>query len=99
MVEQDIITKLRMCWPGFDPEQQLFKMNSDFAWHTLKVGYITDDYAELIDGLQKLLPMGLRHKLKMAHWYMHIDYHKLFSFLQFILSNTHNMTCAPIKCS
>lgn len=67
-VEQDIIEKLSMCWPGFDPKRQLFKMNTEFAFTSLTAGYITDDYAQLIDGIKRLLPMGLQRKLKMAHW-------------------------------
>lgn len=68
-VEQYIIEKLSKCWPGFDPKKQLFKMNTEFAFHTLKAGYITDDYSRLIDGIQILLPMGLQRMLKMAYWY------------------------------
>lgn len=72
-VEQFIVGKLQMCWPEFDPKRQLFKMSTEFAFNTLKAGYITDDYALLINGLQQLLPMGLQRKLQMAYWYGHLS--------------------------
>ena len=67
-VKKDTIRKLKACWPKFNPDKQLFFMDTEFAWHTAQDGYITDDYAKLIDGMQELLPMGLQRKLRLAYW-------------------------------
>ena len=66
-VKRDTIRKLTECWPGFRPDKQLFFMNTDLSYHSFQLGYLTDDYSLLIDGIKELFPLGLQRKLRMAY--------------------------------
>ena len=55
------------CLKGIDLKHQLFFMNSRFAWHTWEVGLISQNYDDLIRGVEQFFPKGHRRKLKLAH--------------------------------
>lgn len=66
-VKQKIEETLAKCWPGIETSQ-IFYMSTLKAWNTLDAtGYVTDDLANLLDGLQRLAPVGLLRKIHMTH--------------------------------
>eukprot|EP00058_Branchiostoma_floridae_P008076 XP_002593564.1 hypothetical protein BRAFLDRAFT_88492 [Branchiostoma floridae] len=70
-VKQDTIRKLKTCWPGFTTDQ-LFFMSTKLAADISAEGYMTSDFARLLDGIEKLLPVSLRCKLQ--HQFRWLDY-------------------------
>ncbi len=37
------------------------------AWHTKQAGYISDDFSKLLDGIQRLVPVGLQRKIQLSY--------------------------------
>ncbi|XP_066272437.1 uncharacterized protein [Branchiostoma lanceolatum] len=70
-VKQDTIRKLKTCWPGFTTDQ-LFFMSTKLAADIGSAGYMASDFARLLDGIEKLLPISLRSKLQ--HQFRWLDY-------------------------
>ncbi|XP_078592476.1 uncharacterized protein LOC144871210 isoform X2 [Branchiostoma floridae x Branchiostoma japonicum] len=71
-VKQDIIRKLRACWPGFRPHQVFF-MNTERAARDLRAGYVADDLAKLIEGIEELIPRALQAKTHVSwSWAMYL---------------------------
>lgn len=66
-VKDTIKEKLAGCWPDIDTSQ-IFHMSALKAWNTLEAtGYVTEDLARLLDGIEKLVPIGLLRKIQMHH--------------------------------
>ena len=64
MVYQDTLMKLRKCWPGVQ-ESQVFTMSSLKARKSLsESGFVTSDFAKLLEGIENLLPISLQCKLE-----------------------------------
>jgi hypothetical protein len=55
------------CLKGINVENQLFFVNSRFAWHTWKVGLISEDYEKLIRAVERFFPIGHKRKLKLSY--------------------------------
>ncbi|XP_078655565.1 uncharacterized protein LOC144902179 [Branchiostoma floridae x Branchiostoma belcheri] len=62
-VKQDTLRKLRQHWPLLD-DSQLFCFSAQKAQ---EAGFVTDDLDKLLDGIDALLPQGLRHKVKLQY--------------------------------
>ena len=64
MVRYDTLLKLKRCWPGVK-ESQVFTMSSLKAQKSLKdSGFVTSDFANLLEGIENLLPISLQCKLE-----------------------------------
>ena len=46
---------------------QVFCMATTKAWHTKQAGYISDDFSKLLDGIQRLVPVGLQRKIQLSY--------------------------------
>ncbi|XP_078592479.1 uncharacterized protein LOC144871212 [Branchiostoma floridae x Branchiostoma japonicum] len=66
-VWDDTIRKLKRCWPELD-ESQVFKISAKkAALARSQANYITKDFEKLLNGLQDLLPTGLRAKVELNY--------------------------------
>ncbi|XP_035668158.1 uncharacterized protein LOC118410507 isoform X2 [Branchiostoma floridae] len=66
-VWDDTIRKLKCCWPELD-ESQVFKISAKkAALARSQANYITKDFEKLLNGLQDLLPTGLRAKVELNY--------------------------------
>ncbi|XP_070564254.1 uncharacterized protein [Ptychodera flava] len=73
LVKADTLQKLSACWEGLD-EHQVFYVSSQKAELSLKaVGLPTGDFDKLLDGIERLLPISLKYKLKCHFdWLLHL---------------------------
>ena len=55
---------------SFNPDKQLFFMDSHFACLTKNIGLITDDLSQLIDGLGSFVRKEQRRKLTIYYRYV-----------------------------
>ncbi len=46
---------------------QVFCMATTKAWHTKQAGYISEDFSKLLDGIQRLVPVGLQRKIQLSY--------------------------------
>ena len=61
-VKADTFRKLTRCWPELN-ESQIFQLSTTKAWSTKMAGYVSEDYSQLLDGIQRLIPVGLQRKI------------------------------------
>ncbi|XP_066280830.1 uncharacterized protein [Branchiostoma lanceolatum] len=66
-VWNDTVEKLRNFWTNLDPSQvfQFSVQQASTAWN--EAGYITGDFAELLNGFKRLLPISLRSKVELSY--------------------------------
>ena len=61
-VMKDTFKKLSRCWPDLT-QSQVFQLSTTKAWLNRQVGYISEDFSRLLDGIQRLIPVGLQRKI------------------------------------
>ena len=63
---QDTLRKLSRSWPNLD-KPQVFCLSTSKAWHTKLAGYVSEDFSRLVDGIQRLVPVGLQRKIQLSY--------------------------------
>ena len=66
-VKNHVITKLKRCWPGLDPESQIIYMSTMKASKGQNIGFITEDFLSLMNGLRAMVLKSIDSRLEM-HW-------------------------------
>ena len=66
-VKNDVINKLKKCWPGLDPELQIIYMSTKKAGVAQDHGKITEEFSTLMNGLKSMLLKSIKARLEM-HW-------------------------------
>eukprot|EP00058_Branchiostoma_floridae_P024616 XP_002610106.1 hypothetical protein BRAFLDRAFT_89859 [Branchiostoma floridae] len=86
-VKQDIIRKLRACWPGLQ-DHQVFFMNTERAARDLRAGYVADDLKSLIKGIEDLIPRTLQGKIQLSwSWVCYLVGRALHHIKSFLLKS------------
>ncbi|KAK2148552.1 hypothetical protein LSH36_491g00038 [Paralvinella palmiformis] len=65
-VKADTMTKLGRCWPDLQ-DGQVFCLSTTGAMLQRRAGYISEDFSILLDGIQRLIPIGLRRKIHRSY--------------------------------
>ena len=52
---------------GFNPEKQVFFLDSKGAYAAYEAGYIADDYDLIIDGMKEFFKVGRMRKLEQSY--------------------------------
>ena len=65
-VSADTMVKLGRCWPDLQ-QGQVFCLSTTGAMLQRKAGYISEDFSVLLDGIQRLIPVGLRRKIHRSY--------------------------------
>ena len=65
-VLHDTLLKLQRSWPGVD-DRHVFCLATTKAWATRSAGYVSHDFSNLLDGLQRLVPIGLQRKIQISY--------------------------------
>ncbi|XP_066279068.1 uncharacterized protein [Branchiostoma lanceolatum] len=87
-VKQDIIRKLRACWSGLQ-DHQVFFMNTERAARDLEAGYVADDLAILIKGIEDLIPRTFQVKIQLSwSWVWYMVWRALHLIKSFLLKST-----------
>ena len=63
-VKNHIVTKLTQCWPSLDPESQIIYMSARDASEAQKLGVVTEEFAELINGIKSMVLKGIEARLQ-----------------------------------
>ena len=66
-VKNHVVTKLKRCWPGLDPESQIIYMSTMKASKGQNIGFITEDFLSLMNGLRAMVLTSIDSRLEM-HW-------------------------------
>ncbi|XP_035689622.1 uncharacterized protein LOC118424923 [Branchiostoma floridae] len=66
IVQDEQLRVLRRYWPGCT-EDQVFQLCTSDATKALQHGVVMKDYRHLLDGIERLIPISLRNKLKVYH--------------------------------
>ncbi|XP_013396513.1 uncharacterized protein LOC106163465 [Lingula anatina] len=67
MVKEKIIKDLDKCWPGISPEKQVFTMSAKKARVSMGLGYVSDDYDTLLNGIKELVPISLQRQILLSY--------------------------------
>ncbi|CAH1263056.1 TEC [Branchiostoma lanceolatum] len=87
-VKMDIIRKLRACWSGLQ-DHQVFFMNTERAARDLEAGYVADDLARLIKGIEDLIPRTFQVKIQLSwSWVWYMVWRALHLIKSFLLKST-----------
>ena len=65
VVLDDTLRKLARSWPDIDASH-VFCLSSTKAWSTRMAGYVSHDFSNLLDGIQRLVPIGLQRKIQLS---------------------------------
>ena len=65
-VLRDTVRKLSRSWPNMD-RSQVFCLSTTKAWNTKMAGYVAEDFSEFLDGIQRLVPIGLQRKIQLSY--------------------------------
>ena len=66
-VKNHVVRKLQRCWPGLDSESQIIYMSTKKASEGQNLGFITEDFLSLMNGLRAMVLKSIDIKLEM-HW-------------------------------
>ena len=63
-VKNYVVTKLTQCWPSLDPESQIIYMSAKEAREVQKLGVVTEDFAELMNGIKSMVLKSIEARLQ-----------------------------------
>ena len=63
-VKNHIVTKLTECWPFLDPESQIIYMSAKEAIKAQNLGVVTDEFAELMNGIKSMVLKSIEARLQ-----------------------------------
>ena len=66
-VKNHVILKLQRCWKDLDPESQVIYMSSQKAGIAQDLGIITEDFSNLMKGLERMVLKSIGDSLEI-HW-------------------------------
>ena len=64
-VQNDVIMKLKKCWPGIDPESQITYMSTSNARIAQNYGIITEEFFSLMNGIRSMVLKSIKARLEM----------------------------------
>ena len=62
-MKNHIVTKLKECWPFLDPESQIIYMSAKEASEAQKLGMVTEEFAELMNGIKSMVLKSIEARL------------------------------------
>ena len=63
-VKNHIVAKLKECWPSLDPESQIIYMSAKEASKAQKLGVVTKEFAELMNGIKSMVLKSIKARLQ-----------------------------------
>ena len=66
-VQNHVIRKLKMCWPGLDPKSQITYISTKNASAAQKYGIITKEFFDLMSGMRSMVLKSIKARIEM-HW-------------------------------
>ena len=66
-VQDDVIKKLKECWPGLDPKSQIIYMSTENASIAQNYGAINAEFFSLMRGIRSMVLKSIKARLEM-HW-------------------------------
>ena len=63
-VKNYVVTKLTQCWPSLDPESQIIYMSARDACEVQKLGIVTKEFAELMNGIKSMVLKSIEARLQ-----------------------------------
>ena len=63
-VKNYVVTKLTQCWPSLDPESQIIYMSAKEASEAQKLGVVTEEFAELMNGIKSMVLKSIEARLQ-----------------------------------
>ena len=63
-VKNYVVTKLTQCWPSLDPESQIIYMSAREAIEAQKLGVVTEEFAELMNGIRSMVLKCIEARLQ-----------------------------------
>ena len=63
-VKNHIVTKLTECWPFLDPESQIIYMSAKEASEAQKLGALTKEFADLMNGIKSMVLKSIEARLQ-----------------------------------
>ena len=63
-VKNHIVEKLTACWPSLDPESQIIYMSAKEASKAQKLGIVTKEFAELMNGIKSMVLKSIKARLQ-----------------------------------
>ena len=67
LVKDDTVQKLRIVWPGMDPESKITYMSTTNATIAQNFGIITEEFSSVMDGMKSVILVSSEAKLEL-HW-------------------------------
>ena len=64
VVKNYVVTKLTQCWPSLDPESQIIYMSAKEASEAQKLGVVTEEFAELMNGIRSMVLKCIEARLQ-----------------------------------
>ena len=63
-VKNYVEKKLTQCWPSLDPESQIIYMSARDACEVQKLGIVTKEFAELMNGIKSMVLKSIEARLQ-----------------------------------
>ena len=63
-VKNYVVKKLTQCWPSLDPESQIIYMSARDACEVQKLGIVTKEFAELMNGIKSMVLKSIEARLQ-----------------------------------
>ena len=63
-VKNHVVTKLTQCCPSLDPESQIIYMSAKEAIEVQKLGVVTEEFAELMNGIKSMVLKSIEARLQ-----------------------------------
>ncbi|XP_022810062.1 uncharacterized protein LOC111347067 [Stylophora pistillata] len=63
-VKNYILRKLKQCWPSLDPESQIIYMSAKHASEAQKLGVVTEEFGELMNGIKSMVLKLVEERLQ-----------------------------------
>ena len=63
-VKNFILPKLELCWPSLDPESQIIYMSAKVASEYQKLGVVTEEFGELMNGIKSMVLKLVEERLQ-----------------------------------
>ncbi|XP_022797833.1 uncharacterized protein LOC111336065 [Stylophora pistillata] len=63
-VKNFIVSKLTQCWPRLDPESQIIYMSAKVASEAQKLGGVTEEFGELMNGIKSMVLKSIEARLQ-----------------------------------
>ena len=67
IVKNKVVEKLKMVWPGVDPDTQIIYMSTTLASCAQSLGVISKEFSSLMERLRSLVLKSIEAKLEL-HW-------------------------------